>query len=122
MAANLKYVTTVGKGAAAPGQVLPVDPYTGQPESGNIMYDGREPDLQHQAMDAIMGHAQASSLPNAAVIQQIVNFENNLYTAQIFDNQAGTLTNGASGGPSTLATAKPVSWRRLTLFRSIPPG
>ena len=104
MAANLKYVTTVGKGVTAPGQVLPIDPYTGLPESGNIMYDGREPDLQHQAMDALLTHAQAARLPNAEIIQQIVDFENSIYTAQGSDNQAGNLTDGTSaGGPGTLA-------------------
>ena len=103
MAANLKYVTTVGSGVTAPGQTLPVDPYTGKPESGNIMYDGREPTLQHQVMDALLTHQQASSLPNAAVIQEIVNFENNIYTSQIFDSQAAGLTDfGAKGGPETL--------------------
>ena len=128
MAANLKYVTTVGKGAAAPGQVLPVDPYTGQPESGNIMYDGREPTLQHQAMDALLTHAQASSLPSAAVIQQIVNFENSIYTAQFVDNQAGSLTSGASGGPSTLALgqaglmAAPNTFSLYTSWSKLPPS
>lgn len=107
MAANLKYVTTVGPGAAAPGQVLPIDPYTGKPESGNIMFDGREPTLQHQAMDALLTHAQASALPNAAIIQEIVDFENNIYTAQVVDNQAQNLTDfGAGGGPAPLWTGQ----------------
>ena len=128
MAANLKYVTTVGKGAAAPGQLLPIDPYTGQPESGNIMYDGREPTLQHQAMDALLTHAQASSLPSAAVIQQIVNFENNIYTAQVVDNQAGSLTSGASGGPGTLALgqaglmAAPNAFSLYASWSNLPPS
>ncbi len=105
MAANLKFVTTVGPGAAAPEQVLPVDSY-GQPESGNIMYDGREATLQSQAGDAIMGHAQAVALPSAAVIQQIVDFEKGIYVAQNFDAQALSLTDlGASGGPAALSAA-----------------
>ncbi len=103
MAANLKYVTTVGPGVTAPGQTLATDPYTGKPESGNIMYDGREPTLQHQAMDALLTHSQASSLPSAAIIQEIVNFENNIYTAQVFDSQAlGLADFGATGGPTGL--------------------
>jgi len=103
MAANLKYVTTVGPGEILPGITLAKDPYTGLPESGNIMFDGREPDLQHQAMDALLTHAQASALPSAAVIQAIVNFENNMYSAQSFDNQALNLTDqGATGGPAAL--------------------
>jgi hypothetical protein len=100
MAANLKYVTTVGAGVTAPGVTLPTDPYTEMPESGNIMYDGREPTLQHQVMDALLTHSQAASLPSAAIIQQIVDFENNIYTAQILDKQAGPLyEDGAIGGP-----------------------
>jgi hypothetical protein len=103
IAANLKYVTTVGVGVTPPGVTLPTDPYTGKPESGNIMYDGREPTLQHQAMDAILTHSQATSLPNAAIIQEIVDFENNMYTAQVFDQQAlGLEELGATGGPNTL--------------------
>jgi cytochrome c553 len=129
MAANLKYVTTVGKGAASPGQVLAIDPYTGLPESGNIMYDGREPTLQHQAMDAILTHAQASSLPCAAIIQQIVDFENNIYTAQASDNQAQSLTVlGASGGPGTLANgqagiaAAPNTFSLYASWANLPPS
>ena len=103
MAANLKYVTTVGVAATPPGVTLPIDPYTGEPESGNIMFDGREPTLQHQAMDALITHAQASSLPSAAVIQQIVDFENGIYSAQVVDDRAHSLTEfGATGGPSPL--------------------
>lgn len=104
MAANLKYVTSVNKSEIAPGVTLPTDPYTGLPESGNIMYDGREPTLQHQATDALLTHAQAVFLPKAAVIQAIVDFENNIYTAQAVDNHAGSLTLLASGGPNALWT------------------
>src|SRR5271168_893217 len=35
------------------------DPLTNRPISGNIMWDGREPDLEQQAIDATLGHAQA---------------------------------------------------------------
>ena len=40
-----------------------------------IMWDGREPDLIHQSVDATLGHAQASVAPTAAQQQQIVTFE-----------------------------------------------
>ena len=106
MAANLKFVTTLASGVAPPGVVQPIDPFTHQPESGNIMFDGREPTLQSQALDATLGHAQAASAPSAAVIQQIVNFENGIYSAQAYDWQALTLTDqGAYGGPMALASA-----------------
>jgi hypothetical protein len=51
----------------------------------------------------VLTHAQASSLPSASVIQQIVDFENGIYSAQVVDDQAGSLTAfGATGGPSPL--------------------
>ena len=40
-----------------------------------IMWDGREPDLLSQALDATLGHAQASTFPTDDQLQQIVNFE-----------------------------------------------
>ncbi len=83
------------------------------------MWDGREPTLQSQAIDATAGHAQASaaqiakltgqnmnppaSPPNSIQLQQIVDFENGLYSAQLFDFLAGSLTaNGGLGGPANL--------------------
>jgi cytochrome c peroxidase len=86
-----------------------------------IMWDGREPDLFSQAVDATLIHAQASTPPNATQQQQIVTFEgcttadtpspcantplgSGVFTAQIFDNAAFFLTDaGAQGGPLTLA-------------------
>jgi cytochrome c peroxidase len=86
-----------------------------------IMWDGREPDLFHQSVDATMGHAQGTVPPNSSQQQQIVAFEgcttaNNtvacatippgggLFTAQLLDSQAGYLdANGGEGGPVTLA-------------------
>jgi hypothetical protein len=86
-----------------------------------IMWDGREPDLLHQSVDATLGHAQASVAPTAAQQQQIVTFEgcataNNsgpcanmptgagVFTAQLSDANAGNLAaKGAAGGPAALA-------------------
>jgi cytochrome c peroxidase len=89
-----------------------------------VMFDGRESsaatgttkilysnypnslisDLEHQAMDATMGHAQGDGTrPTAAELQEIVNFEMGLSTAQAFDNHAGFLRGlGANGGPKAL--------------------
>lgn len=62
-------------------------------------------DLAHQALDATMGHAQATTPPSAAQIQDIVNFESSLRTAQAIDFGAGVLNaDGASGGPVPLAS------------------
>jgi cytochrome c peroxidase len=93
-----------------------------------IMWDGREPDLFHQSVDATLGHAEARQAPAAPLQQQIVSFEGctaaltpelcpsiapgeGLFTAQVYDHNAGDLTpNGATpqrpaaaGGPQTLA-------------------
>jgi cytochrome c peroxidase len=69
-----------------------------------IMWDGREPDLAHQSVDATRGHAQADADPSAEQQGQIVAFETGLFTAQIFDNQAHVLhEDGAKGGPIALS-------------------
>lgn len=89
-----------------------------------VMFDGRESsaatgttkiaysnypnslisDLEHQALDATMGHAQGDGTrPTPAEQQEIVNFEMGLSTAQAFDNYAGLLHGrGANGGPKSL--------------------
>ena len=88
-----------------------------------IMWDGREPDLFQQAVDATLAHAQAKAALTEPQQQQIVTFEgcttaNNsgpcahipkgagIFTAQIHDDAAAELTAaGADGGPATLATS-----------------
>lgn len=68
-----------------------------------IMWDGREPNLFSQAVDATLGHAQANAPPSTSQQQQIVNFESGLFTAQIFDDAAKYLdAKGANGGPVDL--------------------
>ena len=68
-----------------------------------IMWDGREPSLLQQSIDATLTHAQGSAAPTSAQQQQIVDFESGLFTAQVFDNDARDLTAaGAKGGPSAL--------------------
>ena len=60
--------------------------------------------LSHQAVDATFGHAQASAAPSAAQVQQIVDFEMALSTAQAYDAAAGWLNDDdALGGPRVLA-------------------
>lgn len=62
-------------------------------------------DLTHQAIDATAIHAQGTVAPSAAQLQDIVNFETSLRTAQAFDFQSGALNaNGAAGGPQALAS------------------
>jgi len=76
--------------------------------SGNIMWDGRDPDLQTQAINATLGHAQALTAPTAVQVAQIVEFETGIFSAQASDFLAGSLTAlGATGGPVVLSSAPP---------------
>jgi cytochrome c peroxidase len=61
-------------------------------------------DLGQQAFDATMGHAQASQALSDADREAIVAFESSLYTAQLYDDDAGMLrARQAEGGPEALA-------------------
>jgi hypothetical protein len=75
------------------------------------MWDGRESmpgatlrdNLTRQAMDATMGHAQASTVPSAVQLQRIVDMETKIYTAQSTGVGVGSLSaDGAKGGSSYL--------------------
>src|SRR5580658_6326397 len=87
-----------------------------------VMWDGREStppttqkitypntgqllaDLAQQAIDATTIHAQGA-VPTPAQVQDIVNFETSLRTAQAYDYRAGALnSSGAAGGPVALAS------------------
>ena len=68
-----------------------------------IMWDGREPSLTSQAIDATLIHAQAAAPPSVPQQQQMVAFELGIFTAQIHDDNARSLkARGATGGPDTL--------------------
>jgi len=89
-----------------------------------VMWDGREVDpltpmiianapevnrgilmasLSHQALDATNGHAQAASDLTEGQRNAIVDFEMALATAQVKDNEVGSLTaDGAKGGPENI--------------------
>jgi hypothetical protein len=82
-----------------------------------VMFDGRETiknssgtidlnaSLTQQAIDATLGHAQATAPPGSTQLAQIVAFETALYTAQANDVNAGNLsTQGGTGGPLTLSS------------------
>lgn len=82
-----------------------------------VMWDGRETlkdasgsfipvrdDLTHQAISATLGHAQAGQQPTPEQLKQIVDFESNIFTAQLRDRHAGDLQDdGALGGPHALS-------------------
>jgi cytochrome c peroxidase len=92
--------------------------------------------LAHQANDAVTGHAQFAAGLAAAEQQQIVSFEQALFTTQWIDNNAGALNaGGAQGGPIALAgmpfhfgmndvaagdyaTGKPFDRQVMTLFNA----
>lgn len=66
--------------------------------------DALRADLKHQAMDATTGHAQGA-VPTDAQLDDIVDFETSLRTAQAIDYFAGFLhDDGATGGPQSLAS------------------
>jgi cytochrome c peroxidase len=83
------------------------------------MWDGREStpiadplrgpnntreDLAHQANDATLGHAEATTGMPPEAQKQVVDFELGLFSAQVSDNAAGSLTDdGAQGGPAALS-------------------
>lgn len=75
-------------------------------QPGPVMWDGREPTLQSQAIDATLGHAQAVAPPTAEQVAQMVQFETGLYTAQAYSWRAFDLSGaGAQGGPQGLLAA-----------------
>lgn len=83
-------------------QFIPGLPSTIIPSA--IMWDGREPSLESQAIDATLGHAQAVTAPTKSQLGQIVRFEKGIFTAQVWDNAAGFLTAAkATGGPVALS-------------------
>ena len=68
-----------------------------------VMWDGRESSLGSQAIDATLGHAQATGT-NQSQMDAIVAFESSIYVAVADDAGAGKV-NGAQGrgGPQQLA-------------------
>ncbi len=76
-----------------------------------VMWDGRasrpgqaiRDGLVVQVVDAVTGHAQGAA-PQAMQVQEIVDFESGLFSAQVADRSAGSLAAGAArSGPGALA-------------------
>jgi hypothetical protein len=100
MAANLKYVTNPGPAVVLKlGALADTDPATGRPVGMNFMADAREPTLTTQAHSAAMGHIQAQGISDEQ-LRRIVDFESQIYVAQIADRAGGNLVE--PGGPATL--------------------
>jgi hypothetical protein len=103
-AANLKYVISGGRPIVIKtGLLADADPETGKPVSMNLMTDAREASLKTQALNAILGHEQAKAAPSQKKIDEIVEFESQVYVAQAAHIFGGPLV--ASGGPGALGVA-----------------
>lgn len=77
------------------------------PEGAVLMADGREPTLRTQASTAAWIHEQAVAAPNAEQLRQILDFETQVFTAQISDIRGGMLDE--KDGPTMLGTGRLVS-------------
>src|SRR5688572_21317561 len=99
--ANTKYTTHQGFGVgpfiAKSGLPTVTDPATGRPTSMNLMADARVPTLAVQAADAAKTHLQAAAPLTAAQIARLVDFENQVFVAQVTSTAAGSLVE--PGGP-----------------------
>lgn len=75
---------------------------------GSLMWDGREETLEQQAINATLGHGQASAAPSVEQIAAIVAFQSHVFAAQLVDVEAGRLdARGAAGGPQRMTTILP---------------
>jgi hypothetical protein len=110
--ANTKYTTHQGFGVgpfiAKSGIPTSVDPVTGRPVSMNLMADARAPTLAVQAEDAAAKHLQVEGRLSAGQIARIVEFESQVYVAQVSTAEAGSLIEREGPpafGPQHLADA-----------------
>ena len=101
--ANTKYTTHqnfgVGPFVTKNGTPAAVDPETGRPTSMNLMADARVPTLALQAQDAARQHLQMAGSLTAAQLARIVEFEQQVYVAQVTSSTAGSLV-GPDGPPA----------------------
>lgn len=94
-----------------------------------VMWDGRETlsrsfpnNLFSQALHATFDHAEPVAAPDDATLRQIVDFELALFTAQISDKKAHSLTaDGAIGGPVELSKQDFFIGINSGLSPSVPP-
>ena len=101
--ANTKYTTHQAFGVspfiAKSGLPTATDPATGRPTSMNLMSDARAPTLAVQAQDAATQHLQLKGTLTAAQLAGIVQFEGQVYVAQVSSTAAGSLIE-ADGPPA----------------------
>jgi cytochrome c peroxidase len=99
---------TLGLGSPSSGMVSiyrrPL-PATNLKFDSTLMWDGREPSLDSQAIDATMIHAQSTTPLDDSELKQIVDFESGIFTAEAKATGGLDLgSNGATGGPVALST------------------
>ena len=85
------------------------DPENGQPVNMNMLADARLPTLETQAADAALTHLQFDGVLSPAQLRQIAAFENQVYSAQVRLDGAGSLVEpgGPPGfGPRNLAAGE----------------
>jgi len=104
-AVNLKYVLAPDNGLfnVKLGILLDKDPATGKPVSMNMMADARAGTLAIQAEDAYHSHQEGKSRLNQQQLNRIIEFENQVYAAQLWDRNAKDLV--GAGGPPALGPA-----------------
>ena len=102
--ANLKYVTSPdGLFNVKLGVLMDKDPDTGLPSSMNIMADARVPTLKLQAQSAYRDHQGGTTPLGGGQLDRILRFEGQVYMAQVWDAQAGSLVE--PDGPAALGPA-----------------
>jgi hypothetical protein len=80
-------------------------PATNLKFDSTLMWDGREPNLDNQAIDATMIHAQSTTPLDDTELKQIVDFESGIFSSEAKARGGLDLTsNGAMGGPVALST------------------
>ncbi len=79
-------------------------PATNLKFDSTLMWDGREPNLGSQAIDATMIHEQSTAPLDDTELKQMVNFESNIFTAQARANGLDLGSKGGTGGPVALST------------------
>jgi hypothetical protein len=121
VAANLRFVATANFGVSPfigkNGMPAARDPETGKPVNMNIMADAREPTLRTQAQSAATGHMGFEGQLSKVQLDQIEQFERQLYAAQNYHDKAGNL--GEEGGPSGLGVNAMVNGRDGLLGNNI---
>jgi hypothetical protein len=111
--ANTKYTTHQNFGVfpfiGKNGLLTSVDPLTRKPTSMNLMSDAREPTLRTQALSAASTHLEVASALTDAQLQQILNFESQVYVAQVANPVGGDFAGDDAPpalGPRNLANGR----------------